>query len=104
MEAKNKRQQSSKELRSNIVKLVIDGGRKASEVASEHGFPLSSMYAWVCQARVDAGELESNRGTTNDRAEIDRLRKELKVRDQELLFLKKTAIYFATQKKRDLLP
>lgn len=86
MEAKGKRQQFSNEVRSNLVKLVINGGRKASEVAKEHGVPASSVYAWVRQARVDAGELDSVGGTTADRSEIVRLRKGLKERDQELAF------------------
>lgn len=88
MEAKKKRQQFSQEMHSNLVKLVINGGRKASEVAKEHGVPAASVYAWVRQARVDTGELDSSRGTTADRSEIVRLRKALKERDQELTFLK----------------
>ena len=104
MEAKKKRQQFSREIRSNLVKLVVNGGRKASEVAKEHGVPETRLYAWVRQARVDAGELDSGRGTTAERSEIALLRKALKERDQELTFLKKTAVYFATQKKRSSLP
>lgn len=101
MEAKKSRERFSKELRSNIVKLVIDGGKKSSEVAAEHGIPVANIYAWVRQARVDAGDIESNRGTTSDRAEVARLRKALREREDELSFLKKTLVYFAVQKKKD---
>jgi transposase len=103
MEAKKKRQQFSKEFRANLVKLVIDGGRKASDVAVEHGVPVTSVYAWVRQARVDAGDLESKEGTTDAKAENARLRKRNKELEQQLAFAKKTAVFFATQKRRDSL-
>lgn len=102
MEAKKKRERFSKEIRSNVVKLVIDGGKKSSEVAAEHGIPVANVYAWVRQARVDAGDLESSKGTTSDRAEVARLKKALRERENELSFLKKTLVYFAVQKKKDL--
>lgn len=103
MEAKKKRQQFSKEFRANLVKLVIDGGRKASDVATEHGVPSTSVYAWVRQARVDAGEVDSKQGTTDAKTENAQLRRAVKELEQQLAFAKKTAIFFATQKKRDLL-
>lgn len=99
--AKKARKQFSKEVRANIVKLVIDGGRTCPDVAKEFNIPTANVYGWVRQARVDAGDVQSRSGTTSDRAEIARLKRALKTREQELAFLKKTAIYFATLKKRD---
>lgn len=71
------------------MKLVIDGGRKSSEVTAEYGIPVANIYAWVRQARVDSGNTESSRGTTSDRAEVARLRKPLREGEDELSFRKK---------------
>ena len=94
-----KKNQFSKEFKAEIVRLVIDGGRKCSEVAGEHEVPVSSVYAWVQQARVDAGNGLSKKATSNEREELTRLRQINKNLEMENAFLKKTSAYFASLKK-----
>jgi transposase len=101
MEAKKQRKRFPAEIRSDVVKMVLDGGKKCADVGKEFGVPTANVYAWVRQARIDAGHSGSNKSSTADRAELARLRRELKLREQEISFLKKTSIYFANLKKRD---
>ena len=67
-------------MRESIVRLVVDGGRKCSDVAAEHQVLVSSIYAWVRQARMSS--LETSEGGQPSVATLlqdnAKLRKELK--------------------------
>ena len=92
MEAKKQRKRFPAEIRSNVVKMVVDGGKKCADVDKEFAVPTANVYAWVRQARIDAGNSGSNKSTTADKAELARLRRKLKLRGQEISFSKNRSI------------
>lgn len=89
----------SKEFRAGAVKLVIDGGKTSSYVAKEHDLSPSLVAGWVRQARIDAGDNPRQAPSSAERDELIRLRKLTREQELELAFLKKTAAYFASQKR-----
>jgi len=82
---------------------LIRSGRTQTEVAREFKLPVSTVHAWVKQAEVDTGEREGL--TTDDKAELARLRREVAELREEKEILKKFAAWSAqeanwTPKKR----
>ena len=97
---KRTRQAHSSEIRQDVVKLVIEGGKKCAEVAATHQIPVASVYAWVRQARMHAGAASTGQPSLAAvQAENACLRKELKLARERALFLQKTAAFFASEKK-----
>ena len=92
------------ELRQDVVRLVIEGGKKCADVAATHQVPVASVYAWVRHARVEEGVNESTGEPSVVALQADnaRLRKELKLARDQALFLRKTAASFASEKKYSL--
>ena len=85
------------EFRRRIVELVMSG-RRISELSKEFKVPTSSIHRWVGQAKVDTGEREGL--TTDDKAELARLRRENAELREEKEILKKAAAYFAKERPR----
>ena len=97
--AKNKRRQYSREFKSEICALVLQGQRTVPEVCREYDLSASGVYAWVRQAKVDAGSGPSGAPTSAELEELRALRKEVKVLRKERDFLKSAAAYFAKAKQ-----
>ena len=95
------RKRYSSEVQQNLVRLVIAGGRKCAVVAAEHQVPAASVYAWVRRARLELAEksLGDKPTMASLQADVARLRRELKDAREQALFLRKTAAFFASQKK-----
>ena len=75
--------------------------KNLSQVGRDLGISPSVIGAWVKQARIDAGDADAGSGpTTNERKEIERLRRELRKTEQERDFLKKAAAFFAADQTR----
>ena len=82
---------------------VVRSGRTVTEVAREFSIPLSTLFRWLKQHEVDAGEREGL--TTDEKAELARLRREVAELREEKDILKKFAAWSAqeanwTPKKR----
>ena len=84
------------ELRRRAIGEVIDRGRKIPEVAQELGIgSAETLRNWVKQARRDAG-LEVG-PTTDELAEIRRLRREVADQQRTIEILKAATTFFVQE-------
>lgn len=86
------------EFRAEAVRLVRESGKPMKVIAQDLGIALESLRKWVRQAEIDAGEREGL--TTQEREELQRLRREVKILREEREILKKAAAYFAQETSR----
>ena len=93
------RRRFSKEFKSEAVQLVVSGQRTVPEVCKAHELHESSVYAWVRQAKIDAGKGPAGALTTEEKQELSALRRECRELRRERDFLKQAAAYFAKVKK-----
>jgi len=86
------------EYRAEAVALVVSGDRPIAAIARDLGIGESTLGNWVAVARQNstAGSVERPLDV-NERAELKRLREELRVARMERDFLKKAAAFFASQ-------
>ena len=82
------------EFRSQILEMVQQGKRPA-ELAAEFGVTATTIWKWVRQAKIDKGERAGL--TTDEKAELTRLRREVRVLREERAILKKAAAWFAQE-------
>ena len=92
----------SPEYKRRIIELVRSG-RPVTEIAREFDLHGPTIYRWLKQARVDVGKREGL--TTEEKAELARLRREVAELREEKEILKKFAAWSAqeanwTPKKR----
>ena len=83
------------EYRAELVRLVREEGRTPSELAREFEPSAQSIANWVAQADIDAGRRDGL--TTDERAELKRLRSENRVLKMEKDILEKAAAFFAAK-------
>ena len=84
------------EFKAEAVRLVRSASDKpASQIARELGVSDNALRSWVKQTEIDQGEREGL--TTEEREELRRLRKEVKVLRQEREILKKATVFFARE-------
>ena len=88
------RRQFSEEFRIGAVRLVLDEGKTVGAVARELDLTPSALANWVRQARADRSQGKTGL-TTEERAELARLRKENRELRMERDILKKAAAFFA---------
>ena len=92
---KRKRRQFTPEFKAEAVRLACAPGKTVATVARELDLTATCLRAWVKQAAIDEQGDPQGALTTDERAELTRLRRELRTVEQERDFLKKTAAYFA---------
>ena len=85
------------EFKMGAVKLVLEQGKTVAAVARDLDLTASALSNWVEQARADAGKSERGTLTTEEKAELARLRKENKELRLEREILKKAAAFFAKE-------
>jgi transposase len=86
--------------RTEAVDLVRSSGRSIRSIASDLGVDASTLRRWVQQAETDAGRTTDRRSsalTSDERSELTRLRREVRVLEQEREILKKAAAFFARE-------
>ncbi len=92
------RRQFSEEFKAGAARLVIDEGKTVGAVARELDLTASALGLWVQQARAEQTKGKSGL-MKEEREELVRLRKELRIVQEEREILKKAAAYFAKQSR-----
>jgi transposase len=83
------------EFRREAVELYRRSGRSLREIATDLGVSSESLRLWVKQAGIDAGVCGGL--TSDERAELREMRREVRVLRQEREVLKKAAAFFARE-------
>ncbi len=87
------------EFRARAVGLAREGAKPVSQIAKELGIADSCLRNWLRQADVGQGRREGV--TSDERAELVKLRRENRMLAMENEILKRAAAYFA---KENVLP
>mgnify|MGYP001023317751 CR=1 FL=1 len=95
--SKKKRRSFTEEQKAEAVKIVKTSGKTVTQVAHEMGLTVSALRKWVKQDEINQNPTPRGPLTTDERAELARLRKELKRVEMERDFLKKAAAFFARE-------
>ena len=94
------RNKYSEEYKTSAIKMVLEEGKTAPEVAQNLGIRVSLLYKWIRKHKgIDS------KGKTNDfqeeikqlKTEIQELKKQLATSEMYREILKKAAAYFAAQ-------
>lgn len=88
------RRRFTDEYKQHAVRLVLDSGDPVVEIARSIGVHEMTLGKWVKKARDD-GEESARPLDNNERAELERLRKEVARLRMEAEFAKKVAAWFA---------
>jgi transposase len=83
------------EFRAEAVRLVKQPGHSLREVARDLDISYESLRRWVIQADIDADETEGL--SSDERAELTRLRRENRTLRTEREILRKAAAFFARE-------
>jgi transposase len=87
------------EFKASAVKLVLEEGKPVAQVARDLDLTETAFRSWVDQAKADAGKGKPGALTSDERAELARLRKENRELQMEREILKKAAAFFAKEMK-----
>ncbi len=83
------------EFKEEAVRLARSSGKPVAQIARELGVSFESLRHWIKQSEIDGGERQGL--TTDERAELTKRRREVKVLQQEREILKKAAAFFARE-------
>lgn len=96
---KRRRRRFTDEFKAKAVQLVVSSKKTVTEVAGDLDLTVSALRSWVHQANVDAGRGPASALTSDERAELSQLRKEVRVLKEEREILKKAAAFFAKESR-----
>ncbi len=95
---KRSRRSFSDEFKAGAVRLVLEEGKTVGAAARDLDLSESALRKWVEQARADRTQGKTGL-TTAEREELARLRKELRIVQEEREILKKATAFFAKQSR-----
>ena len=84
------------EFKAEAVRLATSGNRSITQTAKDLGVSLETLRKWIKQAQLDAGERHDGL-TTEEREELRRLRREVRILQEEREILKKATAFFAKE-------
>ena len=82
------------EFRLRAIELARERAKPVGQIAKDLGISESCLRGWVAQADIDQGRRQGL--TTDERAELVKLRRENRTLAMENEILKRAAAYFAT--------
>ena len=85
---RRKRRHFTNQYKAEVVQLVRASGKSIGQVAREMDLTETAVRAWVRQAEVDRRRDPNGQLTSDEKAELTRLRRELKTVTMERDFLK----------------
>ncbi len=85
------------EFRAEAIRLARGSDRSLPAVAADLGISSEALRHWLRQDDADTGRGQPGDLTTDEREELRRLRREVKVLQQEREILRKAAAYFAQE-------
>ncbi|WP_346294435.1 transposase [Sphaerothrix gracilis] len=91
------RRKFTAEQKAETVRIVEESGKPISRVAKEMGLTESALRNWVKQSKIDQQGARQGPLTSEEREELNSLRRELKRVRMERDFLKKAATFFAKE-------
>ena len=94
---KRKRRKFTNEQKAEAVKIYRDSGKTVTAVARDLDLTPSALSAWVKQAEIDEGRGPAGALTSEEKAELAKLKRENKQLSQENAFLKKASAFFAKE-------
>jgi transposase len=83
------------EFRRRAVELARLREKPIKDIATDLGIAESCLRRWMKQDDIDTGRVEGL--TSDERAELVRLRRELRVKEMEIEILKRASAYFARE-------
>jgi transposase len=96
---RQQRRKFTPEYKAEVVKLVRTSGKSIGQLSKELELTETAVRAWVQRADIDEKKDPSGPLTSDERAEVTRLRRELRTVTMERDFLRKAAAFFARSGK-----
>jgi transposase len=96
---RRQRRKFTPEYKAEVVKLVRTSGKSVGQVSKELELTETALRAWVQRADIDEKKDPAGPLTSDERAEVTRLRRELRTVTMERDFLRKAAAFFARSGK-----
>jgi transposase len=96
---RRKRRSFTPEFKAEIVRVIRTGDKSIGQIAKEHDLTESAVRNWDERAKIDERRDPNGPLTTEERAELTRLRREMKTVTMERDFLRKAAAFFARSEK-----
>jgi transposase-like protein len=93
--ARRERRKFSDEYKAEVVALVRSSGKSIGEISRDLDLTETAVREWVQRADVDGGTRTGL--TTAEREELSRLRRQVRVLEEERSILKKAATFFAKE-------
>jgi transposase len=96
---RRKRRKFTAEYKAEVVKLVQTSGKSIGQLSNELELTETAVRSWVKRAAIDEKKDPNGPLTSDERAEVTRLRRELRTVTMERNFLRKAAAFFARSGK-----
>jgi transposase len=93
--ARRERRKFTDEFKAEVVALVGSSGKSIGEISRDLDLTETAVREWVQRAQVDGGTRDGL--TTVAREELIRLRRQVRVLEEERTILKKAAAFFAKE-------
>jgi len=93
--ARRERRKFTDEFKAEVVALVRSSGKSIGQISRDLDLTETAVREWVKRADVDGGTRDGL--TTAAREEIARLRRQVRVLEEERTILKKAAAFFAKE-------